>query len=178
MARPAPAATRAVDILSYLIAHPTQSFTLSELAPHLRMNMASTHTVLAVPPAQVDGLIARDLPHQPGKVHQPHLEVLDDAAQLQDLGQRLLDLDAIPVEPLRPGLPVPLVDGGGVNPSCATGGQKEWGNTVGQAAFIQRSGFGVTANGVEVYVAGPALSVCSLGRIMADAGVVRGMELE
>ena len=48
MARPAPAATRAVDILSYLIAHPTQSFTLSELARHLRMNMASTHTVLAV----------------------------------------------------------------------------------------------------------------------------------
>jgi hypothetical protein len=73
---------------------------------------------------------------------------------------------------------VPLVDGGEVNPSCATGGQKEWGNTVGQAAFIQRSGFGVTATGVEVYVAGPALSVCSLGRIMADAGVVRGMELD
>jgi DNA-binding IclR family transcriptional regulator len=48
MARPAPAATRAVDIMSYLIAHPTQSFTLSELARHLRMNMASTHTVLAV----------------------------------------------------------------------------------------------------------------------------------
>jgi hypothetical protein len=73
---------------------------------------------------------------------------------------------------------VPLVDGGKVNPSCATGGQKEWGNTVGQAAFIQRSGFGVTATGVEVYVGGPALSVCSLGRIMADAGVVRGMELD
>jgi hypothetical protein len=73
---------------------------------------------------------------------------------------------------------VPLVDRGQVNSTCATGGQKEWGNTVGQAAFIQRSGFGVTATGVEVYVAGPALSVCSLGRIMTDAGVVRGMELD
>jgi hypothetical protein len=73
---------------------------------------------------------------------------------------------------------VPLVDGGQVNRSCATGGQKEWGNTVGQAAFIQRSGFGVTATGVEVYVGGPALSVCSLGRLMQDAGVVRGMELD
>lgn len=73
---------------------------------------------------------------------------------------------------------VPLVDDGQVNPTCATGGQKEWGNTVGQAAFIQRSGFGVTATGVEVYVGGPALSVCSLGRIMQDAGVVRGMELD
>jgi hypothetical protein len=73
---------------------------------------------------------------------------------------------------------VPLVDHGQVNPTCASGGQKEWGNTVGQAAYIQRSGFGVTANGVEVYVGGPALSVCSLGRIMTDAGVVRGMELD
>ena len=33
-------------------------------------------------------------------------------------------------------------------------------------------------NGVEVYVAGPALSVCTLGRILQDAGVVRGMELD
>lgn len=73
---------------------------------------------------------------------------------------------------------VPLVDGGQVNPTCATGGPKEWGDTIGQAAFIQRSGFGVTATGAEVYVGGPALSVCSLGRILQDAGVVRGMELD
>lgn len=73
---------------------------------------------------------------------------------------------------------VPLVDGGLVNPTCASGGTKEWGTTIGQAAFIHRSGFGVTATGVEVYVAGPALSVCTLGRILQDAGVVRGMELD
>lgn len=73
---------------------------------------------------------------------------------------------------------VPLVDGGALNQTCATGGTKEWGTTIGQAAFIQRSGFGVTASGVEVYVAGPALSVCTLGRILQDAGVVRGMELD
>ena len=72
----------------------------------------------------------------------------------------------------------PLVDRGELNPTCATGGAKEWGTTVGQAAFIHRSGFGVTASGVEVYVAGPALSVCTLGRILQDAGVVRGMELD
>lgn len=71
-----------------------------------------------------------------------------------------------------------LVDGGQVNPTCATGGTKEWGSTVGQAAYIHRSGFGVTADGREVYVGGPALSVCTLGRILADAGVVRGMELD
>ena len=72
----------------------------------------------------------------------------------------------------------PLVDDGQVNPSCKTGGARQWGSTIGQAAYIHRSGFGVTAGGVEVYVGGPALSVCTLGRILADAGVVRGMELD
>jgi hypothetical protein len=71
-----------------------------------------------------------------------------------------------------------LVDDGQVNPSCASGGSREWGKTIGQAAYIDRSGFGVTATGAEVYVAGPALSVCTLGRILQDAGVVRGMELD
>jgi hypothetical protein len=73
---------------------------------------------------------------------------------------------------------VPLVDDGALNPTCASGGPEEWGTTIGQAAFIHRSGFGVTASGVEVYVAGPALSVCTLGNILLDAGVVRGMELD
>jgi hypothetical protein len=73
---------------------------------------------------------------------------------------------------------VPLVDHGEVNPTCASGGQSEWGNTIGQVAYIDRSGFGVTATGAEVYVAGPALSVCTLGRLLRAAGVVRGMELD
>jgi hypothetical protein len=73
---------------------------------------------------------------------------------------------------------VPLVDDGVVNPACATGGQAQWGDTIGQAAYIDRSGFGVTASGAEVYVGGPALSVCSLARILRAAGVVRGMELD
>ena len=73
---------------------------------------------------------------------------------------------------------VPLVHHGQVNPTCATGGTKEWGSTIGQAAYIHRSAFGETATGVEVYAAGPALSVCTLGRILQDAGVVRGMELD
>ncbi|HEY0813612.1 MAG TPA: hypothetical protein VGE11_10060 [Pseudonocardia sp.] len=71
-----------------------------------------------------------------------------------------------------------LVDHGQVNPSCATGGTQQWGSTIGQAAYIHRSGFGVTAAGVEVYVGGPALSVCTLGNILHAAGVVRGMELD
>ncbi|TVT13507.1 phosphodiester glycosidase family protein, partial [Amycolatopsis rhizosphaerae] len=73
---------------------------------------------------------------------------------------------------------VELVDNGQVNPTCATGGTAQWGSTIGQAAYIHRSAFGVTADGAEVYVGGPALSVCTLGRILQAAGVVRGMELD
>ncbi|MGH3718390.1 MAG: hypothetical protein ACRDRI_06005 [Pseudonocardiaceae bacterium] len=73
---------------------------------------------------------------------------------------------------------VPLIDDGQVNPTCQSGGTAQWGNTVGQVAFIHRSGFGVTADGGEVYVGGPALSVCSLGQILRASGVVRGMELD
>jgi hypothetical protein len=73
---------------------------------------------------------------------------------------------------------LPLVDNARLNPTCATGGAREWGSTVGQAAFIHRSGFGVTQTGMEVYVGGPSLSVCTLGKILLAAGVVRGMELD
>jgi hypothetical protein len=73
---------------------------------------------------------------------------------------------------------VMLVDNGNVNPTCQTGGNAEWGLTVGNTAYIDRSAFGVTADGAEVYVAGPALSVCTLGNILRAAGVVRGMELD
>ncbi len=71
-----------------------------------------------------------------------------------------------------------LVDNAAVNPSCATGGEAMWGRTIGNAAYIDRSGFGVTASGAEVYVGGHSLSVCSLGRLLQAAGVVRGMELD
>ncbi len=73
---------------------------------------------------------------------------------------------------------VPLVDNGQVNPTCQSGGTAQWGSTVGQVAFIHRSGFGVTADGGEVYVGGAALSVCSLGQILQASGVQRGMELD
>jgi DNA-binding IclR family transcriptional regulator len=48
MARPAPAADRAARILSFLTAHPSRSFTISELVHHLRLNIASAHATLAV----------------------------------------------------------------------------------------------------------------------------------
>ena len=48
MPRPAPAAWRAVQILELLTTHAVDSFSLSEIARRLSLNVASTHTVLAV----------------------------------------------------------------------------------------------------------------------------------
>lgn len=48
MSRPALAASRAIDLLNFLAAHPTESFTLSDLASRLQVNLASIHAVLAV----------------------------------------------------------------------------------------------------------------------------------
>ena len=48
MARAAPASTRAVNIVAFLTAHPLRGFTISELAHHLGMNIASAHATLAV----------------------------------------------------------------------------------------------------------------------------------
>lgn len=46
MARPAPAVERAVQILDFLADHPTDAFSLSELARRLEMNKASAHATL------------------------------------------------------------------------------------------------------------------------------------
>lgn len=77
-----------------------------------------------------------------------------------------------------PAEPRPAGRRGAGNPTCQSGGKAQWDSTIGQAAFIHRSGFRVTAGGGEVYVGGPALSVCDLGLILQASGVVRGMELD
>jgi DNA-binding IclR family transcriptional regulator len=48
MSRAALAATRAVDLLNFLAAHPTEGFTLSELTRRLGINVASAHGLLGV----------------------------------------------------------------------------------------------------------------------------------
>jgi DNA-binding IclR family transcriptional regulator len=48
MARPAPAAARAANIVSFLTAHAGRGYTISELVDHLGMNIASAHATLAV----------------------------------------------------------------------------------------------------------------------------------
>jgi hypothetical protein len=53
-----------------------------------------------------------------------------------------------------------------------------WGSTLGNSILVWRSGIGVTAAGALVYAGGNGLSVASLAAVLADAGVVRAMELD
>ena len=62
MARAAPAASRAVSILSFLTAHSSRGFTISELVHHLGLNIASAHATLAV--LQDAGFVLRDPLHR------------------------------------------------------------------------------------------------------------------
>ena len=62
MARAAPAASRAVTIVSFLTAHPSRGFTISELVQHLGMNIASAHATLAV--LSDAGFVVRDPVHR------------------------------------------------------------------------------------------------------------------
>ena len=72
----------------------------------------------------------------------------------------------------------PLVDHGRLSPDVGSGTQSNWGATIGAAAYVWRSGVGVTASGDEVFVAGDALSARSLGVLLQRAGAVRAMELD
>ena len=71
-----------------------------------------------------------------------------------------------------------LVDNGtpvsGLNATDTT----QWGDTLGDAVYVWRSGLGVTADGALVYVGGPGLNIVDLANILARAGAVRAMELD
>ena len=62
MPRPAPAADRAAGIISFLTAHPSRGFTISEIVEHLGMNIASAHATLAV--LSNHGFVIRDPVHR------------------------------------------------------------------------------------------------------------------
>ena len=62
MARPAPAASRAVAVLSLMTTHPAQVFTLSDLAERLRVNYASMHAVMSV--LERAGFVSRHPSHK------------------------------------------------------------------------------------------------------------------
>ncbi len=71
-----------------------------------------------------------------------------------------------------------LVDAGTVNPTCSSGSTPVWGYGVGNSSYVPRTGIGQRADGALVFVNSPVTSVCSLGRLLAQAGAVRGTELD
>lgn len=71
-----------------------------------------------------------------------------------------------------------LVDNGQLEPGLSTDSNVKWGATVGNNVFVWRSGVGIDAYGALIYVAGPGLSVLSLGILLQRAGAIRAMELD
>ncbi|HUZ76414.1 MAG TPA: hypothetical protein VMV93_02410 [Chloroflexota bacterium] len=53
-----------------------------------------------------------------------------------------------------------------------------WGETVGNAVRVWRSGLGITADGALIYAAGEPLTARTLARALILAGAVRAMELD
>ena len=103
MSRPALAASRALDILNFMAAHPTEAFSLSELVEHLGVNFASCHAILTV--LTKDGFLERHPKHRtyslgPALVaighaaleSQPAIDIARDEAR--DLAQQL-DLEVL-----------------------------------------------------------------------------------
>ncbi len=71
-----------------------------------------------------------------------------------------------------------LIDGGALSPLVANPSTAVWGKTVGNAAYVWRSGVGVRSDGSVVFAVGPAMSVRTLANVLLDAGAVRAMELD
>ncbi|MGA8352859.1 MAG: hypothetical protein WB698_01660 [Solirubrobacteraceae bacterium] len=80
---------------------------------------------------------------------------------------------------------MPLISGGQATPRAASPDWLVWGATCGVSSCSGpgiesqwRSGLGITADGALVYAQGPALDPLQLARLLARAGVVRGMQLD
>jgi hypothetical protein len=71
-----------------------------------------------------------------------------------------------------------LVDNRQPVPGLNAADTTQWGNTLGNAVYVWRSGLGVTADGALVYVGGPGLNITDLANILARAGAVSAMELD
>ena len=103
--------------------------------------------------------------------------VIDDQGRLS-IGQwgRDFTMDSH-VRAVRQNLQLVVDDGVPVDGLSANGNGR-WGNSKNQLQYTARSGLGTTASGDLVYVAGTAMNLQTLATAMADAGIVRGMELD
>jgi DNA-binding IclR family transcriptional regulator len=77
MARPALAATRALDIISFLTEHGDESFTMAQLTRALRLNQGSAHAVLTA--LTDEGFLSRHPVHRTFRLG-PALVAVGDAA--------------------------------------------------------------------------------------------------
>lgn len=71
-----------------------------------------------------------------------------------------------------------LIDHGVTNPSVNSSVTADWGKTVGNVAYVWRSGIGIRADGTVVVVCGNALSVATLAATLSAAGAQYAMELD
>jgi hypothetical protein len=71
-----------------------------------------------------------------------------------------------------------LVDDGQAVAGLNSSDTSAWGNTLGGAVYVWRSGLGITADGALVYVGGPGLNITDLANLLVRAGAVRAMELD
>jgi hypothetical protein len=71
-----------------------------------------------------------------------------------------------------------VVDGGRPVDGLAGNAHGRWGTARNQLQYTWRSGVGLDARGDLVYVAGNSLNLTMLATAMADAGIVRGMQLD
>jgi hypothetical protein len=71
-----------------------------------------------------------------------------------------------------------VVDHGRPVPDLRQNAHGQWGSPGNQFQYTSRSGLGVDGHGDLVYVAGTNLTLDTLAAALADAGAVRGMELD
>lgn len=71
-----------------------------------------------------------------------------------------------------------VIENGVVSPAVSQASAAVWGKTVGNAAYVWRSGIGLRADGSVVFVVGPAMNIQSLAAVLQDAGAVNAMELD
>jgi hypothetical protein len=71
-----------------------------------------------------------------------------------------------------------LLDKGKVSPLVNDPVTRNWGATIGNAAYVWRSAVGVRADGSVVFVVGPAMSIRTVANLELRAGAVRAMELD
>lgn len=71
-----------------------------------------------------------------------------------------------------------VIENGVISPAVSQASAEVWGKTVGNAAYVWRSGIGVRADGSVVFVVGPAMNIQSLADVLHDAGAVTAMQLD